>query len=613
MPNFGTIDDTTGAGGDLSSSLLDQIASLSVDTVADLPSSSTDGDVKYVKDTQVYYIYNAAQNEWESLGTNLTEANLKFLRKDENLNDIPDKALARQNLGIAAPVDAYTKTETDMLLDDKANVADVYSKADADTLLANKVDKVSGKDLSTNDFTNSYKSQVDANTTNRHTHTNKVLLDSYDQSNSDITDAVNKKHSHSNKTVLDGTQESFTSALKATYDNYATDIATASPTQLNSVQRFVSFNAGNDSNNGQINRKMKNIFAGALTSLIGQSSAEVDCEAGTYTEAMTLGTAHSRRTIRGTRGSERTIINQTLTFSENNQQCSIMDIKFDNATGYCIDVNSTLSNYNFLGLNIGGNVSNSTAIRVRAGGSGFIKIQDGDFAGKIIQLDNTSTPRMCYLINCANAIINAGTGWTVLKNLNCATIIEASSNNNIYDGWIANSVISSDAEYNAVVAAGLLGNGYYLCNYTKAGVFSVGDVILRNHPITVIDHKHYNANTTFYVAILSKTFFRKGGQWKEVPSIDELNAITGALVASSSQDLSLTSPRHILFQGLSAGANCRFPDLVVGSSCRFVVENDTAYPITITSLKSGVLVKGVSSFTLDAHSAETFIFNTNWI
>lgn len=36
-----------------------------------------------------------------------------------------------------------------------------------------------------------------------HTHSNKSLLDSYTQTNSDIADAVSKKHSHSNMTTLD--------------------------------------------------------------------------------------------------------------------------------------------------------------------------------------------------------------------------------------------------------------------------------------------------------------------------------------------------------------------------------------------------------------------------
>lgn len=119
MPDFGTIDDIGGAGssGDLSTALLDQIASLAVDLIADLPiPHTTNGDIKYVRENSEYYIYNQEQNEWESIGTNLTNANLNFLRKDENLNDIPDKALARQNLGIAALVDVYTKTETEILV-----------------------------------------------------------------------------------------------------------------------------------------------------------------------------------------------------------------------------------------------------------------------------------------------------------------------------------------------------------------------------------------------------------------------------------------------------------------------------------------------------------------
>ena len=64
-----------------------------------------------------------------------------------------------------------------------------------DSELEKKVDKVEGKGLSENDFTDSYKSQVDLNTQNR--------------------------HNHSNKAVLDGTQESFTTALKSKLEGVA--------------------------------------------------------------------------------------------------------------------------------------------------------------------------------------------------------------------------------------------------------------------------------------------------------------------------------------------------------------------------------------------------------
>lgn len=56
--------------------------------------------------------------------------------------------------------------------------------------LENKVDKVSGKGLSTNDFTNTYKSNVDNNTSARHTHSNKTVLDGITSAN--ITSWNNK-------------------------------------------------------------------------------------------------------------------------------------------------------------------------------------------------------------------------------------------------------------------------------------------------------------------------------------------------------------------------------------------------------------------------------------
>jgi len=70
-------------------------------------------------------------------------------------------------------------------------------------LNTNKVDKVAGKGLSTNDFTNEAKIAVSANTEARHTHSNKELLDTYTQTDVDLSDAVTKKHEHSNKGLLD--------------------------------------------------------------------------------------------------------------------------------------------------------------------------------------------------------------------------------------------------------------------------------------------------------------------------------------------------------------------------------------------------------------------------
>lgn len=50
---------------------------------------------------------------------------------------------------------------------------------------------------------NSLAEQVSLLNSAKHTHSNKTLLDSYDQTNTNIADAVSQKHSHSNKSLLD--------------------------------------------------------------------------------------------------------------------------------------------------------------------------------------------------------------------------------------------------------------------------------------------------------------------------------------------------------------------------------------------------------------------------
>lgn len=78
----------------------------------------------------------------------------------------------------------YTKVESsttngNIKIDGTETVVynDTTIKSDITDLQNNKVDKVEGKQLSTNDFTDDYKSQVEANTTARHTHDNKAVLD----------------------------------------------------------------------------------------------------------------------------------------------------------------------------------------------------------------------------------------------------------------------------------------------------------------------------------------------------------------------------------------------------------------------------------------------------
>lgn len=63
------------------------------------------------------------------------------------------------------------------------------------------------------------KTNLDANTAARHTHSNKALLDSYDQTNENLKDAVSKKHTHGNKAILDNTTASFTAENETKLDS----------------------------------------------------------------------------------------------------------------------------------------------------------------------------------------------------------------------------------------------------------------------------------------------------------------------------------------------------------------------------------------------------------
>ena len=114
------------------------------------------------------------------------------------------------------------------------------------SLLSNKVSVVTGKQLSTNDFTNTDKSNVSANTSARHTHSNKSIIDKITQAFIDnwtaaythISDTVKhitaaertkwngaatSQHTHSNKSVLDG----ITSTLVSNWNSAYTHISDA--------------------------------------------------------------------------------------------------------------------------------------------------------------------------------------------------------------------------------------------------------------------------------------------------------------------------------------------------------------------------------------------------
>jgi hypothetical protein len=74
-----------------------------------------------------------------------------------------------------------------------------------------------------NNLDDALKAKLNAASENGHTHSNKALLDTYDQTNANIKAAVEAKHSHTNKSVLDGITSSKVEAWTSKGKFYASE------------------------------------------------------------------------------------------------------------------------------------------------------------------------------------------------------------------------------------------------------------------------------------------------------------------------------------------------------------------------------------------------------
>lgn len=137
-----------------------------VTTKASQDPPSTSDHWRYEKLTQVT---DADKQQIQTNKNNITTLQGQVSTLEEEIEDVP--------------TDVYTKSETNTLLGQKqdtlvagANITiqgnvisaagggtpiDAYTKAETDALLDDKVDKVTGKGLSTNDFTNADKTKLD--------------------------------------------------------------------------------------------------------------------------------------------------------------------------------------------------------------------------------------------------------------------------------------------------------------------------------------------------------------------------------------------------------------------------------------------------------------------
>lgn len=144
-----------------------------------------------------------------------------------------------------------------------SDLSSYYTKTETNNLLDNKVDKVSGKDLSTNDFTDAYKQQIDDN---------KTAIETLN-GNSTVVGSVDSKVStaYSNATSYTDTEcakkvdkvsgkglstNDFTDELKTKLDNLENYDDTALGNRVTANENAITVLNGDTTVNGSVDKKV---------------------------------------------------------------------------------------------------------------------------------------------------------------------------------------------------------------------------------------------------------------------------------------------------------------------------------------------------------------------
>ena len=162
----------------------DNVLYLIEDTTTPVPVEGLIDD-ENVSSTTTY----SSQKITDLLDNKVDDTNFTAHTTDTDIHVTADKKTAWDNAATnshthnnKSVLDKFSESLGGNLLYDGSSIGsgssvDAYTKSETDNLLLNKVDKVSGKGLSTNDLTNALKSDYDSAYNNSHTHSNKTVLD----------------------------------------------------------------------------------------------------------------------------------------------------------------------------------------------------------------------------------------------------------------------------------------------------------------------------------------------------------------------------------------------------------------------------------------------------
>lgn len=279
----------------------------------------------------------------------------------------------------------------------------------------------------------------------------------------------------------------------------------------NNYHKYISPN-GNDDNNGQVDQKYLTIIKG-LNNILSNGIITLEC--GYYDENCLLNNDHSQKSIVG---SNKCYLNGIFQITSSCEKMEFINLYFNNSLlnneseDYIIkiDSNSLEQNFIFNNIIITNDVNKSNIIKILNNGSGNIDIINSNFNNKILYLSNSTLPRLCFIRNSKNIMINSGTNWIVFTN-NCSNIKILSSNNNIYNDDSCLDIINNINEITI--------DGVYISNINNLTEnIDKGDLFIKQGDNYILYEKYYNAKSLYYIILKNESYVKSNNEYKKIAS-----------------------------------------------------------------------------------------------